>query len=1157
VTEQEAVNLLTAELTGTLAYAEDQLGRALTNEEHERITEEFLSDLEPTTNSETPTVNPFVSEEQRRYLWANEPEIAHAWAHGEHTGKGKRHNMPGETGEDVKGPLAKEERKKQKRRKRRREAYRMVKESTDNAAADQERDEHGRFAVGARVRRNPKGWPDPTGEMKGHNYGTIIAHDANAADNKGRKKVGYMFRSDEQQRILDDPTHPEHTNKWSRKAAEEGYPYLHEELVPAEGAGEGAAKPPKSKGKKKPTSNEEQAPMGVLHRFFSSVTDMLGLGGNGTTNASQPRDLESGQYLPPGGRAGKKQSHAAAVKGHATGQPVDDEEDEEDDEVTNAFGQPDDYEESESDSSGDQDVPAIERARLLSERADQHTRSGKDDKTHGAAIKAHEMAAEAHRQVAEETDDPSVEQQHTNKAEYHDSRAKEHRVKAGKVTNAFGGPAMATSMPVESDHHDASTRAATASVVAGHPKAREHAMAAMDASAEGDSDSAAASHVAAAKVHEKAATQGRKGMKTGGASAFGSADAGGKIAQQVSMHDQAAAMHRQAASAHQAVANSQESMMTNQEAEWWYRKPERRLRRLITVNCGGPGGTRGPCKGGAASRAASAASSNAITADTHKAAADAHDKAKDVHLAHAQTARAAGKHEVADAHEKLAAAHEAQSSTHQDAVKAHGERDVEVKGQETGPKDLRSGSHETGKHEDDSIQLSLGHSDDANQASAHAAATETSAAHESAGRAHWSAMKAAKASGDKEAKGFHEAQAKSHFGRAKKLGAKGPTGNELRRMLGNSNPEGHNQYSGGAGRKSGEAKSASDAAQSASSRLSSSSATRAYAKAGEAASHASEGNHKEAMLAHEAASREHQGAATHARQQGSSSAAEAHTTAARAHTKAARAHEKASSFTGNRRRTVLNRSATINRLVTNCRCWANGREQLEAMSDSQLRMLAGRSLAENARRCPDCGSMVSDDDEECPNCGADMTENAKTAGSNADDANDSGEIRAGGEEDDDNKNDEDWDDDAEADVPRRKNPARATPTGNRRSTVTVNEWLGSAPPQIQDAVRNAMEIEQRERAHLVNQLVANVTDTGKKKRLAANLMTKPLVELRDMVLMLPQQAPRRQVGAFPYTGQQVEPLFIGNSGSSVSRQPEEDKNDFLPLPSMNYNEEVG
>jgi hypothetical protein len=918
MTEQEAVDTLTVELTDTLAYAEDQLGRALTNEEHDRITEEFLSHLEPATNAETPTINPFVSEEQRRYLWANEPEIAHAWAHGEHTGKGKRHSMPGETGEDVKGPLAKEERKKQKRRKRRRELY---------------------------------------------------------------------------------------------------------------------------KGTKEATTNEEQAPMSVLHRFFSSVTDMLGLGGNGTTNSGQPRHLESGQYLPPGGRAGKKQPHAAAVRGHATGQPDLDEEaeegfndtnDDEDEEVANAFGQPEDYEESESDSSGDQDVPAIERARLLSERADQHTRSGKDDKTHGAAIKAHEMAAEAHRQVAEESDDPSVEQQHTNKAEYHDSRAKEHRVKAGKVTNAFGGPPMATSMLAESDHHDASTRAATASVVAGHPKAREHAMAAMDASAEGDSDSAAASHVAAAKVHEKAATQGRKGMKTGGASAFGSAEAGSKIAQQVSMHDQAAAMHRQAASAHQAVANSQEPMMTNQEAEWWYRKPERRLRRLITTNCGGPGGTRGPCKGGAASRAASAASSNAITADTHKAAADAHDKAKDVHLAHAQTARAAGKHEVADAHEKLAAAHEAQSSTHQDAVKAHGERDVEVKGQESGPKDLRSGSHETGKHEDDTIQLSMGHSDDANQASAHAAATETSAAHESAGRAHWSAMKAAKASGDKEAKGFHEAQAKTHFGRAKKLGAKGPTGNDRRR------------------------------------------------------------------------------------------------------------------------RTVLNRTATINRLVTNCRCWANGREQLEAMSDSQLRMIAA-----NARRCPECGSTVGDDDEECPNCGADMTENAKTAGSNADDANDSGEIQAGGEEDDDNKNDEDWDDDAEADVPRRKNPPRATPTGNRRSTVTVNEWLGSAPPQIQDAVRNAMEIEQRERAHLVNQLVANVTDTGKKKRLAANLMTKPLVELRDMVLMLPQQAPRRQVGAFPYTGQQVEPLFIGNSGSSVSRQPEEDKNDFLPLPSMNYNEEVG
>lgn len=36
------------------------------------------------------TVNPFVSERQRRYLWQNEPEIAKAWAHGRHTSKKRK-----------------------------------------------------------------------------------------------------------------------------------------------------------------------------------------------------------------------------------------------------------------------------------------------------------------------------------------------------------------------------------------------------------------------------------------------------------------------------------------------------------------------------------------------------------------------------------------------------------------------------------------------------------------------------------------------------------------------------------------------------------------------------------------------------------------------------------------------------------------------------------------------------------------------------------------------------------------------------------------------------------------------------------------------------------------------------------------------------------
>lgn len=68
----------------------------------------------PTGNEDSPTINPFVSEEQRRYMWAKHPQIAKKWAHGKHSSKGKDHKMPKKTGENVKGPMAEAEREKQR-----------------------------------------------------------------------------------------------------------------------------------------------------------------------------------------------------------------------------------------------------------------------------------------------------------------------------------------------------------------------------------------------------------------------------------------------------------------------------------------------------------------------------------------------------------------------------------------------------------------------------------------------------------------------------------------------------------------------------------------------------------------------------------------------------------------------------------------------------------------------------------------------------------------------------------------------------------------------------------------------------------------------------------------------------------------------------------
>lgn len=49
---------------------------------------------------------PFQSEKQRRYLWANEPKIAEAWAHGKSSVTGKKESR------------RKKKRKKSSRKKR-------------------------------------------------------------------------------------------------------------------------------------------------------------------------------------------------------------------------------------------------------------------------------------------------------------------------------------------------------------------------------------------------------------------------------------------------------------------------------------------------------------------------------------------------------------------------------------------------------------------------------------------------------------------------------------------------------------------------------------------------------------------------------------------------------------------------------------------------------------------------------------------------------------------------------------------------------------------------------------------------------------------------------------------------------------------------------
>ena len=111
---------------------------------------------------------------------------------------------------------------------------------------------------------------------------------------------------------------------------------------------------------------------------------------------------------------------------------------------------------------------------------------------------------------------------------------------------------------------------------------------------------------------------------------------------------------------------------------------------------------------------------------------------------------------------------------------------------------------------------------------------------------------------------------------------------------------------------------------------------------------------------------------------------------------------------------------------------------------------------------------------------------------------------------------------------------------------TSDEWLATAPPAIQSAVRNAMEIDGREKAQIIYQMTANV-DEGSRPKLVEALQGKELDELRTLApLAPPANAPAPEAVA-SYAGAAAP---VGNT------QPSDfDKDDLLPLPTINWSKD--
>lgn len=216
-------------------------------------------------------------------------------------------------------------------------------------------------------------------------------------------------------------------------------------------------------------------------------------------------------------------------------------------------------------------------------------------------------------------------------------------------------------------------------------------------------------------------------------------------------------------------------------------------------------------------------------------------------------------------------------------------------------------------------------------------------------------------------------------------------------------------------------------------------------------------------------------------------------------------------------KTTMNRNETVSWLVANCDCWKGKDEVLandEAFSDEDLGKL--RDDCQTGKKQAAALTAVQNV------LGMDLVTNAETMPPEQMSAAMLARCKA-----------------MLADE-EKKEPAEMT--GNAKPP-TVNEWLQTAPPEVQSLVRNAMAIEQQERVALVERITANL-EGATKQALVGRLQGKPVDELRDLALLAPQTS--RQPPASSY------PSYLGAAGPALNAK--DDSDNLLPVLSLNFDD---
>lgn len=218
------------------------------------------------------------------------------------------------------------------------------------------------------------------------------------------------------------------------------------------------------------------------------------------------------------------------------------------------------------------------------------------------------------------------------------------------------------------------------------------------------------------------------------------------------------------------------------------------------------------------------------------------------------------------------------------------------------------------------------------------------------------------------------------------------------------------------------------------------------------------------------------------------------------------------------------RQGIVNSLVANCTC--EDRKTLNALSDQALLTLKNNAMSDDDQ------DSELEDDEENPGKKKKVG-NADGGGSAADGGPSGGTVQSGGEED-------------ENDSRTGKSEGASKLSVKAKGGITGNKGIAERlTPEEMEVWNSVVAASTENKKQIVERLTANVRDKAQREIVANRLMTKPLQDLKDMLLLVPNNAPRQQTQFF---GPRVD--------DSVSTENAGGDPDLLDSPTLNYQEIV-